>query len=187
MVGAVSPRRVAHSLQLIPSRQQSKHARTVSWKMRARERTASWTGSVSVELCGEIRREQSDLLGGSCSARTAGKRKRQRRRRVGKVSAMNATPPFEYESKKSQELEMSRKLKVGIVGFGNFGQFLAERMLQQGHFEVVAHSRRDYSDKARKLGVAYFRFVIGHGACTVLISAVTLYCIYMYSVRRDYE
>ena len=24
-------------------------------------------------------------------------------------------------------------LKIGIVGFGNFGQFLAKRMVQQGH------------------------------------------------------
>lgn len=74
------------------------------------------------------------------------------------VRAIDAAQPFDYESKRAQEPEKSGKLKVGIVGFGNFGQFLAERILKHGH-KVLAHSRRDYSDKAQRLGVTYFRSV----------------------------
>lgn len=48
------------------------------------------------------------------------------------------------------------KLKIGIVGFGNFGQFLAERIRKQGH-TVIAYSRGDYVDVARKMNVSYFR------------------------------
>lgn len=47
------------------------------------------------------------------------------------------------------------KLKIAIIGFGNFGQFLAKTMLGQGH-EVLAYSRSDYSAVAQKLGVSYF-------------------------------
>lgn len=46
-------------------------------------------------------------------------------------------------------------LRVGIVGFGNFGQFLAKTIVRQGH-KVLAYSRSDYSDVARQLGVSYF-------------------------------
>lgn len=49
------------------------------------------------------------------------------------------------------------KLKIGIVGFGNFGQFLAERIRKQGH-TVIAYSRGDYVDVARKMHVSYFRW-----------------------------
>lgn len=49
-------------------------------------------------------------------------------------------------------------LKIGIVGFGTFGQFLAERICGQGH-EVVALSRSDYRDVARRLGVSFHRYV----------------------------
>lgn len=47
------------------------------------------------------------------------------------------------------------KLKIAIIGFGNFGQFLAKTMVGQGH-TVVAYSRSDYSDVAQRLGVPYF-------------------------------
>lgn len=48
-----------------------------------------------------------------------------------------------------------RLLKIGIVGFGNFGQFLAKTMVKQGH-AVLAYSRTDYTEAASKLGVSYF-------------------------------
>ncbi|KAF8388447.1 hypothetical protein HHK36_027119 [Tetracentron sinense] len=48
--------------------------------------------------------------------------------------------------------EKSTKLKIAVVGFGNFGQFLAQTLVQQGH-TILAHSR---SDAARKLGVSFF-------------------------------
>lgn len=48
------------------------------------------------------------------------------------------------------------KLKIGVVGFGTFGQFLAKRFVSQGH-TVLATSRSDrYQDLAKELGVRYF-------------------------------
>lgn len=90
------------------------------------------------------------------------------------VSAIDAAQSFDYESKRLQELEKRNKLKVGIVGFGNFGQFLAERIIKQGH-RVLAYSRTDYSEKAKKLGAAFFRsdchcYVIGASICQLAIS-----------------
>eukprot|EP00246_Nothoceros_aenigmaticus_P018320 TRINITY_DN953_c0_g1_i1.p1 TRINITY_DN953_c0_g1~~TRINITY_DN953_c0_g1_i1.p1 ORF type:complete len:440 (-),score=50.20 TRINITY_DN953_c0_g1_i1:952-2271(-) len=76
--------------------------------------------------------------------------------RLYRTAAIDAAQLFDYESKQQQEIEMESKLKVGIVGFGNFGQFLASRFAAQGH-HVMAHSRSDYSDLAAKIGVSYFR------------------------------
>jgi exosome complex component RRP43 len=47
----------------------------------------------------------------------------------------------------------SSKIRVGILGFGNFGQFLAQKLL--GTYDVFAHSRTDYTDKAIQLGVKF--------------------------------
>jgi hypothetical protein len=110
-----------------------------------------------LDLRGAFRKQQRGVFVGR-DVRVRGGRWRQLERTAVEVSAIDAAQPFDYESKKSQELEKSSKLKVGIVGFGNFGQFLAERIVKQGH-RVLAHSRRDYSGKARELGVAFFRSV----------------------------
>lgn len=59
-----------------------------------------------------------------------------------------------YKSNNSSQPGNS-KLKIAIVGFGNFGQFLAKTIALHGH-EVLAYSRSDYSDVAQKLGVSYF-------------------------------
>lgn len=56
---------------------------------------------------------------------------------------------------KAAKLEENSKLKIAIVGFGNFGQFLAKTMVKQGH-TVLAYSRSDYSDVAEELGISYF-------------------------------
>lgn len=58
-------------------------------------------------------------------------------------------------SNNSGQYGESSKLKIAIIGFGNFGQFLAKAILRQGH-EVLAYSRSDYSAVAQKLGVSYF-------------------------------
>lgn len=76
--------------------------------------------------------------------------------RLHRTVAIDAAQAFDYESRQQQEIEMESKLKIGIVGFGNFGQFLASRIAGQGH-HVMAHSRSDYSELATKLGVNYFR------------------------------
>ncbi|KNA06623.1 hypothetical protein SOVF_179330 [Spinacia oleracea] len=47
------------------------------------------------------------------------------------------------------------KLKIAIIGFGNFGQFLAKTITKQGH-RVLAYSRSDYSRAAKEIGVEYF-------------------------------
>lgn len=47
----------------------------------------------------------------------------------------------------------SRPLKIGVVGFGRFGQFIARTFAQHG--KVVATSRSDYTDLANGMGVKY--------------------------------
>lgn len=63
--------------------------------------------------------------------------------------------PFHFESQATHELEVKSKLKVGIVGFGTFGQFLAQRIVKSGH-DVIATSRGDYATVAREMGARYF-------------------------------
>ncbi|XP_062228972.1 arogenate dehydrogenase 2, chloroplastic-like [Phragmites australis] len=49
-------------------------------------------------------------------------------------------------------------LRVGIVGFGNFGQFIAGGVQRQGH-AVLAVSRSDYSAYCSQHGIRFFRSV----------------------------
>ncbi|XP_024376594.1 uncharacterized protein [Physcomitrium patens] len=66
---------------------------------------------------------------------------------------------FQGQASPNQHMpKVMEGLKIGIVGFGTFGQFLAERICGQGH-EVVALSRSDYRDVARRLGVSFHRDV----------------------------
>ena len=70
--------------------------------------------------------------------------------------ALDAAQPFDFEAKQRTKVEKKRKLKIGIVGFGNFGQFLAKRFIKNGH-DVIATSRSDYNAIAAELGVGYYR------------------------------
>ncbi|BDA46160.1 probable T-protein [Coccomyxa sp. Obi] len=63
--------------------------------------------------------------------------------------------PFDFEHKATRILAKRKQLKIGIVGFGKFGQFLAQRLVQAGH-QVLATSRTDYREVAAGMGVAYF-------------------------------
>ena len=47
----------------------------------------------------------------------------------------------------------SKPLKIGIVGFGRFGQFIARTFSRHG--KVVVTSRSDYTDVANAMGVTY--------------------------------
>ena len=47
---------------------------------------------------------------------------------------------------------------MGIVGFGNFGQFIAGGVQRQGH-TVLAASRSDYSTYCAQHGIGFFRSV----------------------------
>jgi arogenate dehydrogenase (NADP+), plant len=46
--------------------------------------------------------------------------------------------PFDFEHKAKKLLAKERQLKIGIVGFGTFGQFLAKRLVDAGH-KVTSH------------------------------------------------
>lgn len=50
----------------------------------------------------------------------------------------------------------SNMLTIGIVGFGNFGQFLARFFAAQGH-RIIGMSRSDLTEKAASLGCEYVR------------------------------
>eukprot|EP01018_Ginkgo_biloba_P012252 Gb_18938 [translate_table: standard] len=76
--------------------------------------------------------------------------------RVLKTRALDAAQPFDHEAKKKAEFERKKPLTIGIIGFGNYGQFLAKTIVKQGH-TVLAHSRRDYKDVAATMGVSFFR------------------------------
>ncbi|KAK4342799.1 hypothetical protein RND71_038615 [Anisodus tanguticus] len=60
------------------------------------------------------------------------------------------------ENTSSHSLSNSNKLKIAIIGFGNFGQFIAKAFIQQGHI-VLAHSRTDYSLIAQSFNVNFFK------------------------------
>ena len=67
-----------------------------------------------------------------------------------KIKALDASQPFDYEFKRSEYLEKNSLLKIGIVGFGNFGQFLAKTLIKQGH-TVLAHSRTDHREISQQI------------------------------------
>ncbi|XP_072989390.1 arogenate dehydrogenase 2, chloroplastic [Typha latifolia] len=74
---------------------------------------------------------------------------------AGKIVAIDAAQAFDYESRASSLRDRQSKLKIAIVGFGNFGQFLARTMSSQGH-TLLAHSRSDHSSTASSIGVSFF-------------------------------
>jgi len=49
----------------------------------------------------------------------------------------------------------SRPLTIGVVGFGRFGQFIAQTFTKHGR--VVATSRSDYTDLAANMGIVYHK------------------------------
>ena len=77
------------------------------------------------------------------------------RARPQRILAVDAAQPFDYESRAAGLLEERQRLKIAIVGFGNFGQFLARTFARQGH-TLLAHSRTDHSALAATLGASFF-------------------------------
>ncbi|GJP43521.1 hypothetical protein CLOM_g2971 [Closterium sp. NIES-68] len=71
------------------------------------------------------------------------------------IRALDAAQPFDYEHQQKRRLEEKGRLKIGILGFGNFGQFLARRFARHGH-RLIAWSRSDYSQVAKQMGVRFF-------------------------------
>lgn len=78
-----------------------------------------------------------------------------RRRFTLRIRALDAAQPFDYEAQLADRFDQSQKLKIAIVGFGNFGQFLAKAFIRRGH-NVLAHSRSNYSSVAQSLGVSFY-------------------------------
>lgn len=58
------------------------------------------------------------------------------------------------DNEKENEFE-NDKLKIGIIGFGKFGQFLASMFKQQGH-EVLGMDKHDRSSAAEMGGVEFY-------------------------------
>jgi len=50
-----------------------------------------------------------------------------------KIFALDAAMPFDYEAKANARHKQQTALRIGIVSFGTFGQFLAKRLISQGH------------------------------------------------------
>ena len=109
------------------------------------------TGSSRADRCRSLSARDGCLAGASrvpCRASTPARSNVR-----FAVSALDAAMPFDNEARAAKRL---RKLKIGIVGFGNFGQFLARRFIQNEH-TVIATSRGDYEDAAKKMGARYYR------------------------------
>jgi len=62
-----------------------------------------------------------------------------------------------------EKLTKQRQLTIGIIGFGNFGQFLAKRFVARGH-KVIGTSRGDYVEVAKQIGAEFFTGWLGSGA-----------------------
>lgn len=110
-----------------------------------------------------------------------------------KIRALDAAQPFDFESRASTALTSKSHLKIAIVGFGNFGQFLARTFSAQGH-TILAHSRSDYSSLAETLNVSFFQDP--HDLCeqhpdvvllstSILSAAPVLRSLPIHSLRRD--
>lgn len=66
-------------------------------------------------------------------------------------------------------------MHIGIIGFGNFGQFLGGRFAREGH-KVSAWSRDDVSVQAKELGVEFFPQVadLCDAGCDVMILSMSI-------------
>ncbi|XP_031130864.1 arogenate dehydrogenase 2, chloroplastic-like [Ipomoea triloba] len=76
------------------------------------------------------------------------------RRRL-QIRAVDAAQPYDYEAQISNTFYSSMKLKIAVVGFGNFGQFLAKAFVRQGHI-VMAYSRTNYINIAQSIGASFY-------------------------------
>ncbi|KAL3610804.1 hypothetical protein D5086_001824 [Populus alba] len=71
-----------------------------------------------------------------------------------RIRSIDAAQPYDYESHLRTQHLKSQSLKIAILGFGNFGQFLSKTLSRQGH-TLLAYSRTDYTDIAKSLGVTF--------------------------------
>jgi arogenate dehydrogenase (NADP+) len=89
--------------------------------------------------------------------------------------ALDAAQPFDFEGRMQAKQAKEKQLKVGIVGFGTFGQFLAKRLIQAGHV-VLATSRTPYFNEAKQIGADFFEdiddFCEEHPDVVILASSI---------------
>ncbi|KAL6003011.1 ATP-binding cassette transporter CGR1 [Asimina triloba] len=74
------------------------------------------------------------------------------------MSSATATPP-PPPPPPAAAVEITRAaLKIGIVGFGPFAQFLSKTILKHHpQYSITATSRSDYSHLSSRLGIPFFR------------------------------
>ncbi|KDO47415.1 hypothetical protein CISIN_1g044593mg, partial [Citrus sinensis] len=65
------------------------------------------------------------------------------------IRAIDAAQPFDYESQLHTQYVKSTSLKIAVIGFGNFGQFLAKAFARH-HHTLLVHSRSDHSPAVRQ-------------------------------------
>nr|WGU24033.1 arogenate dehydrogenase 3 [Crinum x powellii] len=120
---------------------------------------------------------------------------RSHRHRRRQIFALDAAQSFDYESivASNTSKNSTSHLKIAIIGFGNFGQFLAKTLTSQGH-TLLAHSRSDYSSVAEALNVSFFPDA--HDLCeqhpdvvllspSILSFSSVLRSLPLHSLRRD--
>ncbi|KAJ4893367.1 hypothetical protein Rs2_20161 [Raphanus sativus] len=56
---------------------------------------------------------------------------------------------------KSEHHRSSSPLKIAVLGFGNFGQFLSKTLIRHGH-DLITHSHSDHSSAASSIGARFF-------------------------------
>ncbi|KAJ0007422.1 hypothetical protein Pint_30198 [Pistacia integerrima] len=74
--------------------------------------------------------------------------------RLPSIRALDAAQPFDYESRLRYQHLKSTSLKIAIIGFGNFGRFLAKAFSRQNH-TLFVHSRSDYSRVAPQFNAQF--------------------------------
>ncbi|GAV85797.1 PDH domain-containing protein, partial [Cephalotus follicularis] len=72
-----------------------------------------------------------------------------------RILSLDAAQPFDYETHIKSQHQKSNSLKIALIGFGNFGQFLSKTFLTH-HHTLLAHSRTDHSSLASSLGIRFY-------------------------------
>eukprot|EP00798_Chlamydomonas_sp_ICE-L_P005102 gene5102-34902_t len=75
---------------------------------------------------------------------------------TSRYSSVSRPKEFDLEARWSRARAKSKKLRIGLVGFGSFGQFLAKRLVLRGHTVMAYNAKEDYRKEAAALGVQYF-------------------------------
>lgn len=62
-----------------------------------------------------------------------------------------------------REGKATTRLKIGVIGFGKFGQFISGKFA--ANHDVVAMGRGDYSNAAREIGMYTYVYGCGYSKC----------------------